>query len=294
MDLLRALARDPRAPYDAVGAATGLSGNAVKARLARLREEGVLQGIHALPRAAHLGLREGLLVFDRVDDAAEREEELLRGLPEVPGILHADVGHDSVHAHVLFRDDADWERIERAAISLTGKPPAHRVQLPPSDAPHLAPADWRILDALLTDGRLPLGELARVSDLSPKTVRRRLAALLEHGDIILEPILSPAEAHGFALAHAIVDAPEDAALPEGVFTLAPRARLLHVYAARESLREAHAALSAVRAIPGVQRALPIVGTRRSAEGWLKDAVAAARVRVAPAPELPAAPPTVRR
>jgi DNA-binding Lrp family transcriptional regulator len=270
----------------------------VKARLARLRDEGVLQGIHAAPRPALLGLREGLLVFDHVEDAAEREEELLRGLPEVPGVLHADVGHETVHAHVLFRDDADWERIERAAISLTGKPPSHRAQQPAADAAPLAPAAWRVVEALLADGRMPLGDLARASGLSPKTARRRLEGLLARGDLAIAPVLSPAEARGLVLTHVVVERQpsEPLALPEGAFALAPDAALVSVLAPRASLRESLADLRALRASPGVHRVFPVLGVRRSAEAWLREAVAA-KLRAAPLvgeKGFPASPPTVRR
>src|SRR3546814_20640404 len=53
---------------------------------------------------------------------------------EVPGVRYTDVGLDhSVYVWLLYRDDDDWERIERAVISLVGKPPATLIRAPRSD-----------------------------------------------------------------------------------------------------------------------------------------------------------------
>lgn len=160
--LLAALGRQPRASYEELGASVDLSANAVKSRLRRLGADGVLQGVLASPRPALLGLTEGLLLFTGVEDLDEREDELLAGLAEVPGVRFADAAHDhSVWVWTMQRDEADAERIERAAISLVGKPPARRTPTgAPEPATELAPADWRILRALQPDARAPAKELA--------------------------------------------------------------------------------------------------------------------------------------
>ena len=288
LDLLRALSRAPRAPADALGAEVGLSGNAVKARLAKLREDGALQGVVALPRPARLGLREGLLVFEGVHDAPEREDELLRGLPEVPGVRFADVGPDAIHLHVLFASDADWERIERAAISFVGKPPTHRAQAPAQDAAPLSPADARVADALLADARRPLNDIADAAHLSTKTARRRLDAMLARGDLRLEPVLSPAEAKGLAVGLFVVETSAPSFLPPDAVTLG-EGGLVTLLLARPTPRALHAEAKALRATPGVSRVFPLVGTRRHAEGWLRDALARPARGVPPEPIAPAAP-----
>ncbi len=279
MQLLDFLAREPRAPAERAGLAVGLSASAVKARLARMREEGALQGFVATPRPALLGLRAGLLVFEGVADAPERDEELLRGLPEVPGVRFADVGPDAAHLHLLFKDDADWERIERAAISLVGKPPAHRAQEPPAGEEPFAPADARLASHLLGDARRSLADLVEATGLSPKTARRRLDAMLLRGDLRLEPVVSPAEAGGVALC--------------GVALQREDGRLDRALVSGATPREALARARELRLGPGVERAFPLVAARRAAEGWLHDALAARLRAVAPPPQT-AAPPTVRR
>jgi Lrp/AsnC family leucine-responsive transcriptional regulator len=294
--ILAVLLRDPRAAYAAVGEQVGLSGNSVKARLRRLEEDGVLQGFVAVPAPGVLGLRDGLLTFTGVEDAVEREEELLKGLAELPGVRSVDVALDqSVHARVLFRDESDWDRIERAAISLVGKPPALRVRDGAAPARvELAPADRRVALAILADGRLGLKDLSAASGLSFKTARKRLDALLARGLVHVEPVLSPAEARGAVLASAHVVLQPDAPLslvqrnlPESVtLTGRPDGRLHVAHALKASLREARAGMAALAAVPGVERALPSLSSRRHGGAWMADALLARDVTA------PLAPPPV--
>jgi DNA-binding Lrp family transcriptional regulator len=49
--------------------------------------------------------------------------------------------------------------------------------------------DWQIVDALIDDPKIPLGELAEAAGLSPKTVRKHLARLLDERTIRISPKL---------------------------------------------------------------------------------------------------------
>lgn len=281
--LLAALARQPRGSYEELGAAVRLSANAVRARLKRLGSDGVLQGVLAVPRPALLGLSEGLLLFQGVDDLDEREGEILAGLAEVPGVRFADAAQDhSVWVWTLERDEADAERIERAAISLVGKPSARRTPparaLPPP-ARELAPADWRILRALQHDGRAPAKDLAERAGLTFKPLKRRLTALLAQDDVRIIPVISPADASGHVLHRVVafaapgVDAAQLAhqGPPAGIVAHeAPG--VLSWTLMRPTLRDAREAAREVSRIPGVERAHLQVATRRAAFGWLEDAL----------------------
>ncbi len=282
--LLSRLMRDPRASYDALGNVVGLTGNAVKARIRRMETDGVLQGFSATPSPAALGLREGLLVFTSVDDLAEREDDLLRNLPDVSGVRYVDVTHDhSVVLWLLYRDDEDWERIERASVSLVGKPPSWDLRLPsPSVDVNLTPTDWKIARAMLADGRMPLKDVVRRSNVSSKTVKRRLDALLADATLRIEPVLSPSEAEGLVLYTLLVVLREDAhprdlasLLPEATFVSpASSSRLVVVHGHSANLRAAQADHRTVRASPHIERVVFEIATRRRADHWLEEAATA--------------------
>jgi len=287
-EILAALERAPRVSYAELGSTVGLSANAVKARVHRMLGDGVLQGFAALPRASLLGLQEGLLLFSGADDVDAREEEILRGLAELPGVRFTDVGLDhTVYVWILYRDDADWERIERAAISLVGKPPSTLLRAPPSPgAPHaLAPADWKIVRALQSDGRAHAKDLTGRAGLSFKPLKRRLDAMLRAGDVRVVPIVSPAESAGRVLFRVICFLASDEvkvpALPGSIAqTEAPG--VVSVLAQRATLRDARAMQRQLAALPGVERALLQIGTRRASLGWLDEALARQLAQPAPA------------
>lgn len=288
VQLLSALVRDPRAGYAELAAKVGLSANAVKARVRRMRDDGVLQGFAASPAPEVLGMGEGLLVFTEVADLAEREEDILRNLPDAPGVRFVDVSIDgTVLVWAYAADEADWERVERAAVSVLGKPPAHaafRACAQPVDA---APSDWRLLRALLPDARAPLGDLAERSGLSVKTVQRRLATLLDSGRVRMEAVLSPSEASGLVLFSLHAQLRPGATVADVLRVLPPGALAQQsghgftFHAARATLREAQADHRAVRQCGAVERVVFTIATRRRADAWLDDAIAARLAPIVP-------------
>jgi siroheme decarboxylase len=73
-------------PYEAVGAMLGVSGEAVRERLAQMLAEGVVRRIGAVPNHYRLGyVANGMTVWD-VDDA--RVDELGAQVGALPGVSH--------------------------------------------------------------------------------------------------------------------------------------------------------------------------------------------------------------
>lgn len=295
--ILAELFRDPRAAHADVAPKVGLSPNAVALRLRRLEEAGVLQGVAASPAPALLGLTEGFLVFSHVDDLDEREADILASLPDVPGVRFVDVTLDrSVQVTLLFRDEADWERIERAAVLLVGKPPAMALKGAPAPRAALAAPDWKIVRALLPDGRLSLKDVTARSGLSFKTAKRRLGQLLRTGHLRMEPVLSPSEARGLVLCSLSLVLREGHRAEEALRLLPGHSiaqsregsPIVQVHLARDTLREVQADARALKASPAVERVLLAIGTRRRADAWLDDAVAAEIAALA-RPAVPIAP-----
>lgn len=290
LGLLRSLLREPRASYERLGASVGLSPNAAKARLARMREDGLLQGVLAAPEAATLGLREGLLVFTGVEDLDGKEDDLLANLCELPGVRFADAAIDGTVALWLYvRDEPDAERLERAAISLVGKPPAWRRLSPATRAaaPLTAP-EWRAAKALVPDGRAHLRDAAAHAGITTKTFRRRLDAMLHGRRLRIGPVLSTAESDA-PLLEAILLLGEDAdraavrsALPTDALVADGMAGTLVVWIPARTLHAARRKARALRSLPGVEGALTLVSTRRAGSAWL-DEIAQRALQPVPVP-----------
>ena len=79
--------------YGELGHRIGLTANAVKERVRRARH-GRPPRLRRAPGPGVLGMREGLLLFGGMEELEAREDELLRGLSEVPGVRFTDAGLD--------------------------------------------------------------------------------------------------------------------------------------------------------------------------------------------------------
>lgn len=277
--ILSHLFRDARAAHGEVATAVGLSASAVAARIKKLEDSGVLRGVAASPAPQLLGLREGLLVFQNVDDLDEREADVLASLPDVSGVRFVDVTIDrAVHVTVLFRDDEDWERVERASSLLIGRPPTLAIKTDHAEQPGaLRAPDWRILRALVPDGRLSLKDLSTRTGISFKTLKKRLSSLRSSGSLRLEPVLSPAEASGLVLFSMSIQLRGDAkvedvlaVLPDSV--IVQQNALLTIHVARATLREAQDDVRRVKASGAVDRVLFTIATRRRADAWMDEAI----------------------
>ena len=73
-------------PFDAVGATLGVSGEAVRARLSSMQEQGLIRRIGAVPNHYRLGyVANGMSVWDIDDD---RVSELGRAVAKLPEVSH--------------------------------------------------------------------------------------------------------------------------------------------------------------------------------------------------------------
>ncbi|MCW2917585.1 MAG: asnC [Actinomycetia bacterium] len=212
--LLQGVQRDGRATYEALSRALGLSRQAVRARMVRLLESGVVQiigvvhpSLFGLTAYAHLSVTvEGpaLAVADRIaalDDARfvsvvsgslDLVAELrsadqsalaatVRRVAAIPGVLRVDtVIYTAILKHAHF-------------------PPG------PYSPTSIDDVDRRLLVHLQRDGRAAFADLGEVVGLSTSAARTRVLRLLESGAVhvgarIQPGALGPAQVVGFQLA----------------------------------------------------------------------------------------------
>ncbi|TQS30706.1 Lrp/AsnC family transcriptional regulator [Microbispora sp. KK1-11] len=103
--LLRELQRDGRASYTALAEATGLSAPAVRQRVQRLRDEGVVQIVGVTDPMA-LGLPVMALIGVRVDSDVH---EVADRISELPGVIYVvlTAGSFDLFAEVVCREPAE-------------------------------------------------------------------------------------------------------------------------------------------------------------------------------------------
>jgi Lrp/AsnC family leucine-responsive transcriptional regulator len=110
--ILASLVEDGRATYDDIGRQVSLSSPAVKRRIDRLRERGVLRGFTALVDPAALGATTEALIelFFAPGIGLDQVRESLRPIPEVAEAWSVTGDADCI-VRVRARDPQDLERI---------------------------------------------------------------------------------------------------------------------------------------------------------------------------------------
>ncbi|HVL49609.1 MAG TPA: AsnC family transcriptional regulator [Candidatus Thermoplasmatota archaeon] len=285
--ILTHLYEDARKPYDAIGRSVSLSGNAVKARVAKMEEEGVLKGFFGSPAPSLLGMRMCILVFQNVEKLEEREKDILKNVGSIGPVRTLDITFDnSVIVSVLHRDEEDLDAIVKRASELVGKAPGHTIGCPSCASESardvkLGLVDWRIVKALRKDGRKALKDIVQETGASFKTVKKRLAAMLEKDALHIAPFVSTSEASGLVLFNLMVF------LESNRYRHAALSALPKPYAAwpmddppgvsitmfRPNLRAAQEARHLVKNLPGVTRTYFKISTRYRYDQWVDEEIA---------------------
>jgi DNA-binding Lrp family transcriptional regulator len=188
--LLAALHRDARQSYRSLGRRAALSAPAVRERLKRLREQGILQGY---------GLRIEPSIFGRdqliVSFQGEWTHQDLAKVLAAPDVAFAAWRLDGgLVAGVWSRGSG--QSIRKLAGTLGAKPTTGAFTERRPDLRPLSILDLQIIDALIDDPTIPLKKIIELTGLSPKTIRKRLETLFGSSIISILPLLGPMTGSG--------------------------------------------------------------------------------------------------
>ncbi len=101
--IIEQLQQDGRRPYAAIGKAVGLSEAAVRQRVARLQESGVMQVV-AVTDPMQVGFSRAAMIGIRVDGDVEAAAAQVEALPEVQYLVVC-AGSFDILAEVIAEDD---------------------------------------------------------------------------------------------------------------------------------------------------------------------------------------------
>lgn len=255
--LIARLSREPLAPQSALAEEAGLSPNAARARIAKLRAHGVLMGVYAFPHPALFGKTTRLAVYAPPGRPLDASKTL-----EIDGVLSYSVNHDGQIAVTYYAQGPEAPP-PRAVDALMGAsaPRIYGRESPPMRPPGAALSrdQWRIVEAMCEDGRLGAREIAERTGLSERVVRRQRARMLEGNQVALVTGILSNLADGIVLFHLFVAGPgtKDAAKVERAIgaaivqerTSGPDG--LYIFCHADSLGDALIAREKAAAIPGV-------------------------------------------
>lgn len=195
--ILARLWRDPFASYEAIGHGLGLSGNTAKNRLERLRNDGLISGIWALPAPGVFRRTSRIFAFGE----PERPDEALEAALRVDSVVWALERMDhyvSVNAYIENGSDGPPKEL----VDLLGPPVfaiSPRIFNSSEDPAVLSPLDLRVLRALIRQPRASLQELANMCGLTPKTVRAHRDAMFRDRVFTMLTPLQGAQSHGLVV-----------------------------------------------------------------------------------------------
>lgn len=180
--LLVALDDDAHQSYLSLGRRVSLSAPAVRDWLERLKDKHILQGFMLSIDPGVFG-RDDLLLFFRGDFA---KKTALRALaaPNVSWVAWKLDGR--LTAGLWTKEEA---KVTGHLAAILAAEPSWRAFTPRRIRAPVSIIDLNIMDALVDDPKMPFGELAKLTGLSPKTVRKHLDLLLETKAISIEPRL---------------------------------------------------------------------------------------------------------
>lgn len=211
--LVRALQRDGRAPYEALAQEIGLARSTIRSRVQRLLDSGSLRVIGAIHPSVY-GLNAFAEVAIEIDGPVQPVADQVTAFPET-SFVTTTTGRFAIGTELRTTDtDALAAGIGRIQ-AING---VHAVRtvvyqriwkdpyFPPNKPANVEvdDADHTLLDHLRTDGRASFAELANVTGLSPGATRSRVLRLLSSGVLHVGALVrldavSHAHTFGFAL-----------------------------------------------------------------------------------------------
>lgn len=180
--LLVALDYNARQSYQSLGRQVSLSAPAVRDHLKRLKAKGVLKGFNLMINPSVFD-RVGIVLFFRGDFPRKTALAALAA----PDVSWVRLTLDGQMIVGLWTKD-DGKNIDYLT-SILGTKPSKQIFAPYRKSAPVSITDLSIMDALVDEPKLSIGELVKSTRLSPKTVRKHLNLLLETKTISIVPLL---------------------------------------------------------------------------------------------------------
>jgi len=195
--LLVALDEDARQSFHALGRKVSLSAPAVRDRIRRLEERGIVQGYWVSIVPAIFERQDLLVSFD--GDWSRDEAMKALGAPDVAWVAWKVDGGVTLEIW-----PQDVKKAVAALRRFLGRDPSWQGVASPEWSGELSSLDWRVLDVLIDDPRASIDQLSSSTGLSPKTVRKHLNGLIRGEAIYVVPRLGFLKDSGEIVYHLVV------------------------------------------------------------------------------------------
>jgi DNA-binding Lrp family transcriptional regulator len=188
--LLAALHQDARQSYRSLGRRASLTAPAVRERLKRIQDQGILQGYGLRIDPSIFGCDQLIVSFQGEWTRRDLEKVLVS-----PDVAFAAWRLDGGLIAAVWSTESG-RSIRKLADTLGAKPTMGAFTERRHDLHPLSVVDLQIIDTLIDDPQIPLKKIIELTGLSPKTIRKRLEALFESSIISILPRLGPMTGSG--------------------------------------------------------------------------------------------------
>jgi DNA-binding Lrp family transcriptional regulator len=198
MTILREMLTNCRASYREIARKTGLSPNAVKNRVEKIIEAGAITRFVVRLKTESSGA--GCFLGFVFTDGTESIQEFSSRVGENPMILHvSELASVSGGAYVIAGEHPSYTMLDEYAAFLRNLDEVHSVEFHTMHKTHLeqgvtakfSGVQLKVLKCLMMDARMQVNEIAEMTGMASKTIRRALKELMDGGDIRFTASFNP-------------------------------------------------------------------------------------------------------
>ena len=184
------LSADSRSPYRTIASTVGISTNAVKVRVKKLLDKGIIHRFIAVVNPAVFGYEKqcllvlrnsnNIIVEQKQKQEEAREEYIFNQLSLFGDIWFyaQQMGGAAIFLILLRPGDEDKSELMNNLLKpaiieyklVTMKPPSMHVSI----------SDLKIMKCLLSNARMEIAEIAKEASISPKTAGKRIEKMQQH------------------------------------------------------------------------------------------------------------------
>jgi len=174
LQIIRLLARDSRIPYRNLSSIVGISANAIKERLNKMKSQEIIQNFVTRVNPAIFGYQKQCFLTVRYIGKTIKEDDILRQMNLLGDVM---IYAKQLGGHSIFiiavRDGAE----EKIGIMVDLLKPASVESMFTSYKPvsmKINISDLKIISCLLLNPKMEIADIAKEASISTKTVTRRL------------------------------------------------------------------------------------------------------------------------
>ncbi len=194
LEIIKILNANGRMPFSTIAKRVKLSLNGVKKRINNLEKEGVIKGYSCELSFGILGEETGLARIN-ISSAIEGVQEVVDIIGNHKLIFTVGVGiGNKIIAVFTYKTSSEVVKLENWLKSISHVDTVEIFLLlsrPIEDTSKIAPADYKIISELRNNGRIPLQTLSERTQISTRTLKKRLDRLTNAGLIYFSTLLSP-------------------------------------------------------------------------------------------------------